>query len=93
MTPEQCRDFLIKWEKRAKLTWKELHQHPKHGLGSENLPKRIFKPALALELERDSYTVFRHQGNLPFAGFRVGDVFHVLWIEAKYNELYEHGGK
>lgn len=90
LTPDQCRDFLVKWEKRSKLTWEELVQHPKHGLGSELLHKSMFKPSVPEHLDRDRYLVFRHEGNLPFAGFRAGDTFHVLWIEQKYNDLYNH---
>lgn len=90
LSAEQCREFLVKWEKRAKLTWTELVQHSRHGLGSEQLPKRVFKTAVPEHLEQDRYTVFRHEGNLPFVGFRAGDVFHVLWFESRYNDLYDH---
>ena len=34
--------------------------------------------------------VFRYDGNLPMAGFRVDDVFHVLWIEPAFGKLYDH---
>lgn len=91
LEPSQCQAFLLKWHKRAKLTWTELVQHDRHGLGSEFLPKSKFKTAIPEHLERDKYLVFRHEGNHAFAGFRTGDVFHVLWIEAKYNDLYNHG--
>jgi hypothetical protein len=90
LTSAQCREFLRKWHNRARPSWRELVQHSRHGLGSEQLPCRIFKPRIPESLECDRYTVFRHEGNLPFAGFRSGDVFHVLWIEARYNELYDH---
>ncbi|PND52554.1 MULTISPECIES: hypothetical protein [Rhodococcus] len=91
MSEQQCRSFLVKWEKRAKLTWTELQSHDKHGLGTEKLPSRIIKPSPPEELAQDRYTVFRHDGNLPFVGFRAGDVFHVLWIETRYSDLYNHG--
>ncbi len=34
--------------------------------------------------------VFRHDGNLPFAGFKVGDTFYVLWIKTRYGDLDDH---
>jgi hypothetical protein len=34
---------------------------------------------------------FRCSGRLPMAGVRSGDVFHIVWIEARFNELYDHG--
>ena len=91
LRPEQCQQFLIKWNKRAKLTWDELVQHDRHGLGSEFIPAAKIKPSPPPDsIKRDRYLVLRHDGNLPFVGFRTGDVFHVLWIEKKYNELYDH---
>lgn len=89
-SPDQCQQFLIKWAKRAVLTWTELVHHPKHGLGSEKLPKAKINPQIPQHLQLDNYLVFRHQGNLPFVGFRSGDVFHVLWVEREYNQLYRH---
>lgn len=91
LDPGKCKEFLEKWEKRSKLTWTELVQHNRHGLGSEQLNKDKFKPQIPERLERDRYMVFRHEGNLPFAGFRTGDVFHVMWIECKFGDLYDHG--
>ena len=93
MTERQRSEFLVKWVKRCEHTWQELLHHPKHGLGYEMLPKKQFKPNPPEELEKDKYLVFRHDGNLPFAGFKAGDTFYVLWIETKYGELYSHGKK
>lgn len=90
LPPDACKQFLVKWEKRAKLTWTELVHHPKHGLGSELLPRKQFQPQVPESLQRERYTVFRHEGNLPFAGFRTGNVFHVLWVAKNYSELYNH---
>jgi hypothetical protein len=89
-SPDQCQELLIKWAKRACLTWTELVHHRRHGLGSEKLPKGKIRPQIPQHLELDDYLVFRHQGNLPFVGFRSGDVFDVLWIETEFNTLYQH---
>jgi hypothetical protein len=92
LDPEHCKQFLVKWHKRSAHTWTELIQHPKHGLGSEQLTRKTFKPwkVLPERLHRDTYMVFRHAGNRPFAGFRIGDVFYVLWIEGEFGDLYGH---
>lgn len=90
-TAGQCQEFLKKWAKRATFKWVELVQHHRHGLGSEKIPRREIKPAIPEHLQaEDHYLVFRHEGNLPFVGFRSGDVFHVLWVEREYNDLYDH---
>ena len=89
MASEQCQQFLIKWS-CALLSWNELIHHRRHGLGYEKIPKRLIKPAIPEHLDLETYLAFRHQGNLPFVGFRTGDVFHVLWVERRYNDLYNH---
>ena len=90
MSERQRSEFLLKWAKRSGFTWRQLQSHPKHGLGYEMLPRRQFRPSLPEDLEEDRYMVFRHDGNLPFAGFKVGDTFYVLWIETRFGTLYSH---
>lgn len=90
LSEKQRSEFLLKWAKRSQFTWKEINTQAKHGLGFEMLPKRNFRPSIPERFEQDKYHVFRHEGNLPFAGIKVGDAFYVLWIEKKYGELYEH---
>lgn len=91
MSQRQCSEFLIKWAKRSHYTWKELNIHKRHALGFEMLPRKRIKPKPPEFLQQDSYMVFRHEGNLPFVGFKAGDVFYVLWVEVKYGDLYDHG--
>ncbi len=91
LTERQCREFLVKWHKRTQFTWQDLVQHDRHGLGWEFLPRGAFRPAVPESLSKEKFMVFRHEGNLPFAGFRAGEVFHVLWIAASYSDLYDHG--
>lgn len=90
MDERQRSEFLIKWAKRCGFTWTQLQAHPKHGLGYEMLPRKRFSVSPPEPLEEDKYMVFRHDGNLPFAGFKAGDTFYVLWIETRYGDLYEH---
>lgn len=84
-------EFLEKWHKRSVLSWKELAQHPKHGLGSEFIPATAIIPRIPRQFKDvEKFRVYRHKGNLPFAGWKDGEVFYVLWIEKAYNELYVH---
>lgn len=87
---KQRSEFLTKWVKRCAFSWKDLQTHGKHGLGYEMLPSRSFHPEVPEHLQEAKYMVFRHNGNLPFVGFKAGDTFYVLWIEKKYGELYKH---
>jgi hypothetical protein len=90
MNDTQRSEFLVKWAKRCQYTWKQLTQHPKHGLGWEEIPCGQFRPQQPDFLNVPKYMVFRHEGNHAFAGFKAGDTFYVLWIEARYNDLYSH---
>ena len=91
LSERQRSEFLLKWFKRCQFSWTDLGIHDKHGLGYEMLARKSFRPSIPESLFRDKYMVFRHDGNHPFAGFKAGDVFYVLWVEAKYNDLYSHG--
>lgn len=91
LNDKQRSDFLIKWAKRCTHTWRDLRTHSRHGLGYEMIPSRSIYPNAPEELAEEKYMVFRHQGNLPFAGFKAGDTFYVLWIEKQYGDLYNHG--
>lgn len=82
--------FILKWAQRSRFTWAELRTHQRHGLGSEKIPRWKIKPSIPEKFKADDYIVYRHHGNLPFAGLIIKDVFYVLWIEKSYNDLYDH---
>lgn len=90
LSERQRSEFLLKWAKRSQITWEAINTHSKHGLGFEMLPSAQFRPSVPEQFEQKKYHVFRHDGNLPFAGIKVGNAFYVLWIEKKYGELYKH---
>lgn len=59
-------------------------------IGFEMVPQKEVKPMVPEDFAQDKYMVFRHRGNLPFVGFKAGNTFRVLWIEANYGDLYDH---
>jgi len=73
------------------MTWEEIILSPKHGLGSETMPKDQIKVGIPKEIEdRDSFLVLRYSGKLPMIGFRSNDTFHLVWIEADFGKVYDH---
>lgn len=54
------------------------------------MPKGQIKRKAPEHLSRDKYMVIRHEGNQPVVGFRAGDIFYALWIEAAYGDVYDH---
>ncbi len=79
-------------QNRAGMTWKEISLAPRHGLGIEHLPVSEIRAPLPPAFEgHEKVMVMRYNGKLPMAGIRVRDVFHILWIERQFGELYDHG--
>ena len=84
--------FAVALQRRSALTWTQLLMAPKHGLGKEFMPKeQIRAPIPPAFADADRFMVFRYDGTLPMAGVRAGNVFHILWIEKQYGDLYDHG--
>lgn len=84
--------FAKKLQQMASMRWKELITSGRHGHGSEHIPKtQIRGPVPAKFQDQERFMVFRYHGKLPMAGVRINDVFHVLWIERQFGDLYDHG--
>lgn len=78
--------------KRRALTWNQINQADRHGLGHEKIPKAQIKAAIPkfITEDKDSFMVFRFSGLKPMVGYRVNDVFYVLWFDHNFS-LYPHG--
>lgn len=77
--------------KLSRLTWQQISQAPRHGSGFEHMPVTRFRPTLPTPFsDAEKLMVFRYHGKRPMVGYRVGTVFHVLWIERQYGEVYSH---
>ena len=77
---------------RAQLTWREIKQADRHGAGTEMIPAGQIKPTIPRHFsDADRFMVFRYHGKLPMVGVRAGDTFHILWLEAQFNDVYRHG--
>lgn len=92
LTPQGQSALAKTLQKLSRSKWKELITAPRHGQGTEFIPAASIKPGIPPRFQdRDKFLVFRYDGNLPMAGIRVNDVYHVLWIEPEFNRLYDHG--
>lgn len=87
----QQASFAKTLQKLAASTWKDLLLAPRHGQGFEYIPAAQIKAPIPTRFQGESrFTVFRYQGRLPMGGTRIRDVYHVLWIERMFGELYDH---
>lgn len=78
--------------RRKDLTWNQINSLGRHKLGYEQLPKNKIKAPSPLNVthDREHYMVFRFNGMKPMVGYRINQVFYVLWFDHNMT-LYNHG--
>jgi hypothetical protein len=100
LTIKDRSQMLERLEALGSMTWGEIKSQPRHAYGTEQISVSQLKCGLPVMMpgdaaERDSYdriVVFRRNGNKSvFAGVRLGRTFHIVYIEAKFGDLYDHG--
>jgi hypothetical protein len=74
--------------RRSRLTWKELRSAHRHGLGGETI-KSINRPRPSVVTEDVTLLAFRFSGPKAMVGFRVGRIFHVIWLDHDFT-VYDH---
>ena len=86
-------DFIERLKKISALTWNQINIADRHGFGTEKIPVGQIKPQLPrfVTPEVTHLTVFRANGdNRPFLGLRNGIVFHIIFLEEKFGNIYNH---
>ena len=74
----------------TKMSWMEIRNAPRHGLGSETISKTSIKPALPTAVTEDvTLIALRYNGKCPMVGFRDGRVFHILYLDHSM-DCYPH---
>jgi len=81
---------LSKLHTLSKLSWQQLRQAPRHGLGYEIIARNSIKAPLPRILTDEvNLIAFRAINMAPMVGFRVGRIFHILWVDRAFT-LYNH---
>lgn len=77
--------------KLSRLSWAELAQTSRHGLGYEKLPQQQVRVRKPSNLSPDTRLVaFRFNGLKAMVGHREGATYHILGLD--YNrKMYKHG--
>lgn len=86
-------DFITRLKKISSLTWNEISNADRHGFGTEKMPVNQIKLGLPKFITPDVkyLLVFRASGdNRPFLGLRNGTVFHIIFIEEQFGDVYSH---
>lgn len=89
-------DFFIRFLQRMKklclLGWNEINLSPRHSFGYEKIPIKDIKKDTHITKGVDYLLALRATGdNHAFLGFREGNVFKVIFIEAEFGDIYNHG--
>ena len=84
--------FLLRLKKLSELGWKEIEKSDRHSFGMEKIPREIIKHRIPPQITPEvPLFAFRAAGNnLPFVGFREGKVFHIVFVEASFGDIYDH---
>ena len=86
-------DFVERLKKLSGLTWNQINIADRHGFGTEKMPVKQIKPQLPkfITPEITHLVVFRANGdNRPFLGLRSGIVFHIIFLEEQFGDVYDH---
>jgi hypothetical protein len=77
--------------RRRQLTWSQVKNLDRHGLGIEKIARTAIKAGIPkfITEEVDHFLAFRFNGKRPMVGYRLNDVFYVLWFDHNFT-LYDH---
>lgn len=83
--------MLAKLRLLSSITWQDIRTSSRHKLGYEKISRSSIKTSIPTIVTDDvSLIAFRMSGLAPMVGFRIGDVFRLLWLDPKF-KLYDHG--
>lgn len=80
----------VQLSKIGTLTWGEIQNAHRHGLGTEKISRDAIKVALPSTVTPDvNLIAFRFNGKKPMIGFRSGQIFYILLLDRDFN-CYNH---
>ena len=78
--------------KRRNASWREIKSMAKHALGFEKISIKAIKGCRVpdfITVDNNTLIAFRYHGKCPMVGYRIQNVFFVLWFDHNFT-LYEH---
>lgn len=75
----------------SQMTWQEIQNSPRHGLGSEKISRNSLKVAVPSRIPEDAeFIALRYHKKCPVVGFRGERIFYVVFLDHNFT-LYDHG--
>lgn len=96
---DRCKDgsfffkFLDRLRKLSDLGWKEIRTSDRHSFGMEKIPIKDIIPQRPPCLTPDIEYLFAFRAigdNRPFLGIQTNKIFHVIFIESSFGDIYNH---
>jgi hypothetical protein len=87
--PQSKTALIDKLYELSQLSWGQIRQAPRHGVGYEKIESKNINAAIPKHLHEKSFIAFRYKGLAPMVGFREGVIFHLVWLDSGL-DLYDH---
>lgn len=81
--------FAEKMRRLSQLTWAQIRQQDRHGLGFEKISHDAIKVGIPEEAKAEKLIAFRFSGPKPMVGFKKEATFYVVWFDRDFT-LYNH---
>ena len=85
-------EFICRLHQYSTLGWQEKQTSGRHSFGFEYLPQTKMKHSLPTIITPDvDLMILRSSNdNKALVGFREWNIFHIIFIEANFNDIYDH---
>jgi hypothetical protein len=82
--------FSVTLRRLSAMTWSQIRNSPRHGLGSEKIGRASIKAPIPRGITDDvDFIAIRFNGLAPMVGFRSNQIFHIVWLDRVFT-LYDH---
>jgi hypothetical protein len=83
--------FVNSMRKLSQLTWQQIRNADRHGLGSEKIERDSFIVQIPSWVKEDvAFIAIRFSGLKPMVGYQEDRIFQIMWFDKDYN-VYRHG--
>lgn len=83
--------FADRIRKLSSMTWDQILGADRHGFGREKISQQAIRATLPSHVTPDvTLVALRFSGLKPMVGYRIDDMFRIVWFDRDYS-LYDHG--
>jgi hypothetical protein len=83
-------DLVERLKDLCSMSWSEIKVAHRHGFGTEKIDSSAIRAPIPNSVAQDvTYLALRFSGKKPMVGYRNGSVFHIVFIDNKF-DVYAH---